>query len=276
MGGSASPAASAPSGGPVVSRPDQRYFSNALSGLKVSSSLNNTAALSAPELKTVDVRALQDMASKEALINALKSKEVESTVSPDTAAIREELPRQIRMNLEGGPDQRLSNQWLRQGLSDVIATGADTGSGFARSALVDSTRRDYYDEQTRQQQKAGAWLSDNPSPVAGLDPGMLASATQTAKGANSDARDYWRQAVLLSGQTSNDDMMNLLQQNEQMWGGYTGNLASATNAARGAKKSFWGNALSGAASGATAGTMVSPGYGTLIGGVLGGAAGALA
>lgn len=275
MGGSASPASSA-SSAPVVARPDSRYFSNALAGLKASSNLTSSLATSAPELRTVDVRALQEMARKEALINALNSSAVEEQISPDTAAIRKELPRQIRTNLEGGPDQRLSNQWLRQGLSDVIATGADTGSGFARSALADSTRRDYYDEQTRQQQKAAGWLSANPSPVAGLDPGMLASATQTAKGSNADARDYWRNAVLASGSAGTDDLMNLLQQNEQLWGGYRGNLASATNAARGAGKSFWGNTLSGAASGAVAGTAVSPGYGTLIGGVLGGAAGALA
>jgi len=275
MGGSSSPASSS-AASPVIVKPDSNYFSSLMSGLKVSSNLPGQIAASAPELRTVDVRALQDMAKKEALINALSSKEVEARVSPNTAAIREILPAQIRGNLEGGPDQKLSNLWLRSGLSDVLATGAKDDSGFARSALVDSTRRDYYDEQTKQQAKAAALLAANPAPVAGLDPGNLTSAVQTAQGANADARDYWRTAVLSAGQQGNSDLMSALQQNEQLWGNYKNNLATVTNSARASGKSFWGNALSGAASGAAAGTMVSPGWGTLIGGVAGGAAGALA
>jgi len=275
MGGSSSPASSG-AASPVIVKPDASYFPSLLSGLKISSNLPGQIAASAPELRTVDVRALQDMAKKEALINALSSKEIEARVSPDTAAIREELPAQIRMNLEGGPDQKLSNLWLRSGLSDVLATGARDDSGFARSALVDSTRRDYYDEQTKQQAKAAGWLSSNPAPVAGIDPGNLAASVQTANNANADARDYWRQAVLSSGQQGNQNLMSALQQNEQLWGNYKNNLATVTNSARASGKSFWGNALSGAATGAMAGTTISPGWGTLIGGVVGGAAGALA
>ncbi|MCK9587979.1 MAG: hypothetical protein WC069_06455 [Candidatus Shapirobacteria bacterium] len=260
---------------PAIASPSSSYTSNMLGALRLSSGTTSQLANTAPTLRSVDVRALQNMTRGESLLNALASQDVESKVSPDTLAVRNLLPAQVREDLEGGPSQALSNQWLKMGLNDVIATGAMTDSGFARSALADSTRRDYYDTRTAQQAKAAALLSANPAPVAGLDPGMLATTVQSTKNANADATDAWRNAVLASGQVDNNNLINAMQQSAQRWGQYENDLASATNAARASKGSFWGGALSGAAAGASAGSMAGP-YGTAIGGILGAVGGGLA
>jgi len=277
----------------------------------------NTNALinSPPELRSVDIRALQNMARDEALLNAINSRSVEARVSPDVLAIRDELPRQLSADLEGGPSQRLSNQWLRQGLSDAIATGAMTDSGFARSAVADATRQSYFADRDRQQAKAAAFLGENPAPVAGLDPGALASASQQAKTANADARDAWKMAIINSRAGDAANWMGALQQGGQMAASRATDIASAVNAARGSNQAFWGNlagsgmqaagsigsaylsnpgqsqprqvggtgnqlgnAATGALSGAATGATlgsVVPVYGTAIGGVLGGILGGL-
>jgi hypothetical protein len=219
------------------------YERNLFRAMRLSSGNTNALINSPPEMRAVDIRALQNMARDESLINALNSREVEGRVAPDILRVRDELPRQIAADLEGGPSQRLSNQWLRQGLTDAIATGAMTDSGFARSAIADNTRQSFFADRDRQQAKAAALLSDNPAPIAGLDPGALATATQTAKTANADARDAWKMAIMNSRAGDASNWIGALQQGGQMAAARATDLASATNAARAGNQAFWGQMI---------------------------------
>jgi hypothetical protein len=202
-----------------------------------------------PEERTADIDELQRLAGREAAINAMRSRDLEREMSPEIAAAREELARQASSDLAGGPSRELSNLWLRQGLQDVIATGAQADSGFARSALADKTRRDYMATRQNLQDRAAAYLSANPQPIAGLDVGSLAGASQQAKAENIAAREQYRQQVLgfLGAQAGN--VTNAFNQSAQMEAARRGQNAQAYNAASAASAS--GNsALMGAGLGA--------------------------
>lgn len=271
---------------PAVARTNPGYERNLFRAMRLSSGTTDALINSPPELRSVDIRALQNMARDEALINAMNSRMVEGRVAPDVLRIRDELPRQLASDLEGGPSQRLSNQWLKQGITGAIATGAMTDSGFARSAIADATRQSYIADRTQQQAKAAAFLGDNPAPVAGLDPGALATAVQQAKTANADARDAWKMAIINSQGGNAANWVNALQQGGQMTAARATDLASAANAARAGNQAFWGNMIgsgmqaAGSVAGAYAGNQGAtsapvkqgPSAGTQAAGALGGAA----
>lgn len=145
--------------------------------------LKETASV-VPTMQVADVAGMQDMAQKEAAINAGASQANEKQFNPGAAALRQELPTSLAADLSGMPSQDLSNWWTKMGLSDTVATGTNTGSGFGRSALVDSTRQNYIQERQKEEALASNYLNANQAPVAGLDPGMLASLKATTKNQN--------------------------------------------------------------------------------------------
>ncbi|MCK9587891.1 MAG: hypothetical protein M0Q93_00845 [Terrimicrobiaceae bacterium] len=218
----------------TVAKPISGYNQNMFSGLNLSNGVTNAAIASSPELRTADISGLQSMAQRQSLINALNSAQMEKELTPEIANVRGELSKQVETDLTGGPSTALSNLWLKQGLVDQIATGVDTGSGFARSALADDTRADFYDNRDKQQSKAAALLSANPQPVAGLDVGSLAGIQTQAAADNANARDNYKTTVLgfLGNQSSN--VMNAFQQAMQMEAARRSGNAAAANAAAGA------------------------------------------
>lgn len=210
MGGSAS--AQATYAQPI----GEDYAKGMGNALALGNGVVNYAVANSPELRKAEIDRLQTMAPREALINALKSSELESTLTPDVARVRKGLSKQMADDLEGGPSNQLSNIWLKQGLSDAVATGARTDSGFARSALADSTRRDYLQDRRTLQDRSASFLSANPMPVAGLDPGSIASIMTQTNSDNANARDAYKSQVLgaLGNQASN--VSNAFQQAMQM------------------------------------------------------------
>lgn len=196
-------------------------FSNRMGKELVKSALN-----ARPELRKADLPHLQELAKREAEVNELESNLLESRVNPDVARARAELSHQVAGELEGGPSQELSNLWLKQGLADIIATGAKSNSGFARSALADRTRSDYTVDRDRIQNKAAALLAANPRPTAGIDPGALAQLDIATRGQNADSRDAWRQQVLEAlGNQANNVVGGLKSQAENT----TGSMANQAN-----------------------------------------------
>jgi hypothetical protein len=253
MGGSASAQ-------PTYAQPMGAEYAMGMSNaLGLSNKVVDYAVASKPELREAEVDRLQTMAPREALINALKSAELERTLTPDVAKVRTGLSKQMADDLEGGPSTNLSNMWLKQGLSDVIATGAKSDSGFARSALADSTRSDYIKNRQSLQDRASAFLAANPLPTAGLDPGAIASIMTQTNADNANARDAYKSAVLgaLGNQASN--VSNAFQQAMQMeaqrraYNAQAANQMAAANMQ--AKSSNFGSwmGLGGAGLGAAAG-----------------------
>lgn len=192
------------------------YTPTMISALGLGSGLTDIAIKMRPELREQRVDELQKAAAREAEINALKSRGMEERLDPRLAAIRKGLTRQTAEDLEGGPSKELSNMWLKQGLADVISTGANLRSGFARSALADKTREDYYINRAAAQDRAARLLAANPMQLAGLDPGAIASYKAQIDAENANARDAYRtqNLGLMGNQAQN--VMGAFQQFGQM------------------------------------------------------------
>jgi len=256
---------SAPSVRPVIADPIPGYDAGMMGALNMGRGVVDASIRATPELRTADIDALQKLANREALINALKSAEMEKLLTPEVAQMRELYDKQMLQDFESGPSQELSNLWMKQGLSDVVATGADLGSGFARSALADKTRRDYFTNRMLQQDRSLAYLAGNPMPIAGLDVGGLAGMSQQAKNENVSARDAYQAQVLgfLGGQAGN--VTNAFQQWSQMEAARRAQNAQAINqanainaqnaaAASGSNSAMWGAGLG--AAGAIGGAAI--------------------
>ena len=197
-------------------RGNPMYSQGMISGLGLGSGITDMAIRMAPEIRERQVDTMQRGAAREAEINALKSRALEERMDPRLAEVRRGLTRQTAEDLEGGPSKELSNMWLKQGLSDVISTGANLRSGFARSALADRSREDYYANRAASQDRAARLLSNNPMAMAGLDPGQLASYESQLAAENANARDAYRaQNLNLMGNQA-QNTMNAYQQFGQM------------------------------------------------------------
>jgi hypothetical protein len=240
------------------------YNQNMFSGLNLGSGVTNAAIASAPELRIADISGLQKMANSNAWINAIKSQQMEQQLTPDVANTRANLSSQVSQDLaqfNGDSTAKvfsspaaiaLGNLWKKSGMTDAIATGADVNGTFARSALADTTRADYYSTRDAEQAKAANLLSANPQPVAGLDVGSLASVKTNTDAANANAMDAYKSQVLgfLGNQSSN--VMNAFQQAMQMEAARRSGNAQAQNAAAGSSMGLLGS-LGGAGIGAAAG-----------------------
>jgi hypothetical protein len=229
---------------PQTVQPSQSYYDGLVGSVGLGQSLVNSAVALKPEVRTADIPGMQTTAYRESLINALKSAEAEKALTPDIAATRAELSRQINEDLTQGPSTELSNLWLKLGLADAVATGANTGSGFARSALADKTRSDYFTNRLLTQDRAKTHLADNPQPVVGLDPGALAQAQSQVKSDNISAREnYGAQGLSFMGSQA-ANILGAMQQGNQYKASIDSSNADATNAMRTAsannQNALWG------------------------------------
>jgi hypothetical protein len=187
-----------------------------ISGLGLGTGILESSIKMSPEMRAQKVDALQKSAARESEINALKSRGLEERMDPRLAEIRKGLTRQTAEDLEGGPSKELSNMWLKQGLADVISTGANLRSGFARSALADKTREDYYMNRALAQDRAARHLAANPMAMVGLDPGAIASYETQMAAENANARDAYKTRNLGLMSNNAENIMGGFQQFAQM------------------------------------------------------------
>ena len=243
----------------VKTDPGNPFLTQAMfSGLGLGQGITDISIKMTPEMRAQQIDALQRTAAREAEINAYKSRALEGQMDPRLAEVRKGLSRQTAEDLEGGPSKELSNMWLKQGLSDIVSTGANLRSGFARSALADRTREDYYLARAAAQDRAARLLAANPMQLAGLDPGAIASYQAQVAAENANAREAYqtRNIGLMSNQAEN--AMGGLQQFAQMDAERRAQNLQAKNAAASAGASNKG-ALMGAgigAGGAIAGAAI--------------------
>lgn len=190
--------------------------STMIAGLGLGKGITDISIQMTPEMRAQQIDALQRTAAREAEINAYRSRALEAQMDPRLAEVRKGLSRQTAEDLEGGPSKELSNMWLKQGLSDIVSTGANLRSGFARSALADRTREDYYLARAAAQDRAARLLAANPMELAGLDPGAIASYQTQMAAENANAREAYqtRNLGLMSNQAEN--AMGAFQQFAQM------------------------------------------------------------
>tara|TARA_R110000868_G_scaffold73521_3_gene213182 strand:- start:23274 stop:24098 length:825 start_codon:yes stop_codon:yes gene_type:complete len=172
--------------------PDFTQWANLLgtSGTMADRNLSR-ATNTLPELRTADIPGLQEMFARETELNALKSKQLDEQLNPAVAAARELSKQRILADASEGPSTELSNIWTKLALGDTIATGANSDSGFARSALADATRRDYIQNRDLRTDRLLALSAANPVLQAGIDPSALASLTTGAKEQNMQNREAY-------------------------------------------------------------------------------------
>jgi len=220
-------------GSPSVqyAQPLEGYEAGMRGQIALGRSLAQTAARTSPELMRANIPYLQETARREAIINAMNTAALEREMTPETARMRTGLRQQLEEDFAGGPSRELSNLWLRQGLSDVVGTGARTESGFARSALADRSRRDYFANRQALQDRVASYLQANPMPVAGIDPGSLAGIISQTTADNVNLRNAYQQQVLgyLGAQAQN--VSNAFQQQSQMEMARRSQNAATANAA---------------------------------------------
>lgn len=121
----------------------------------------------------VNIENLKEQARQQAITNATQSLALERELSPDVAATRQMVAERVRQDLALGG--QLSPDVANQVARAARVSGALSGAPAAplTASLIGSSA-----EQLRQQRlaNAGQLLSMNKLPVAGLDPGALASA----------------------------------------------------------------------------------------------------
>ena len=122
----------------------------------------------------IDIAKLKAEATQSSIDNARQSIALEKELSPDVAAIRSELPRQVSQELAMGgnlsPD--VANQIARQSRTIGGGTGTFSGVGPITAALTGTTAQNLIDQR---QAKAANMLAMNQLPTVGLDPGSVAS-----------------------------------------------------------------------------------------------------
>ena len=123
----------------------------------------------------IDIEKLKADTTQQSINNARQSIALEQELSPDVAAIRTELPRQVAQELALGG--KLSPDVANQIASQARIVGAGSGNfggGVAplTAALTGTTAQALKDSR---QQKAANILAMNQLPTVGLDPGSLAS-----------------------------------------------------------------------------------------------------
>jgi hypothetical protein len=258
--------------------------------------------------RTADLPALRDTSTRASTLNALESDNFNRRFNPEGEKARELLSSRVLADAEEGPNQDLSNLWKTMGLEESIATGANLDGGFARSALVDSTRRNYTADRDRRTAALAGLAEANPYQTIGLAPEFAVGReveTAMINDENTDRTrkdvDNWRQQQRVNERSAISDLMGVVQsfmqtsaaqktedlsarrdydQQRLDWDIYMAQLddalrqtpyATGRNSSLGTMGALTG-AATGALSGATAGSAAGP-YGTLAGALIGGAVG---
>lgn len=135
--------------------------------------LRQEQIVSGLKYEPVDIEKLKQQTQQQAIANATQSLALERELSPDVAATRQLAAERVRSDLALGgqlsPD--IANQVARAARTMGSLSGAPAGPLTA--AQIGTTA-----EALKQQRlsNAAGLLAANPLPVAGLDPGALASA----------------------------------------------------------------------------------------------------
>lgn len=132
-------------------------------------------AVSNLQYQPIDLKALQEQARTAAEQNAINSKALEQEVSPDVARARAGSQKQVAddLALGGKLPTDVANQVTSASEAQGNSAGLYGGSGPLTAANLGLTALSLKQQRL---QNATQLTNVNPSPVAGLDPGALASA----------------------------------------------------------------------------------------------------
>jgi len=172
---------------------------------------SNTSNL---QYQPIDLTSLQEQAHQTAVQNATNSLALENQLQPNVSAARGELSSQVASDLEqnGNLPTDVANQVTRSSITGANSAGLIGGGGPITAASLGLTALQL---RNANQAKASSLLAANPLPVAGLDPGQIASAAI----ANNNAENQFN--LYKSGA-----MNNVNQSNANANAGLLGSLGS--------------------------------------------------
>ena len=133
-------------------------------------------------------------------------------MSPETAAIRAQLPKMIQEDIQPGEWQKRMDDWAKhQGLVQSLGSGLGD-STVGRSALYDRATAEGAALRNAQEQKAAQFLGANPTPVAGIDTANILGAQNAANLSAMQQRNQRRNASIGAAGASNQSAMDWINQ----------------------------------------------------------------
>jgi len=190
-----------------------------LGALKNQGQLLNYGASEIPKIYTPDIPGLQQMAVNEATINAANKRALEKVMSPDAAALRENLPKALSEELQmfggagsTGPSATgVYNDITKQNLARLFGTGFSPDSTVGRSGLFDANTMQGLQLKRQAMQDASSYLQQNPQQQAGIDPGQLIAMQEAAKQQGIAQQNAFKQNVFAGAQGLGQSAWNLNQ-----------------------------------------------------------------
>lgn len=179
------------------------------SAVQANAAKKNKQTVSDLQYQPIDLDQLQKQAQAYAAENYANSLALEQRFQPELAALRPELYGQVGEDLKAGgniPDD-VYNQVAREAISGSNAAGLTGAAGPITAAMLGLTATQLRDKN---QQKAASILSSNALPVAGLDPGSLASAALSQGNAQNQFTLNKAGAVTAANQSQANTWANVL------------------------------------------------------------------
>ena len=145
-------------------------------------------------------------------INTAQSRRLEQQFSPETAAVRAQLPKMIQEDIQPGEWQKRMNEWAKgKGLAQSLGSGLGD-STIGRSAFFDRATAEGAALRNQQQAKAAQLLGANPAPVAGIDTANILGAQNASNLSAMQQRNQRRNASIGAAGASNQNMMDWVNQ----------------------------------------------------------------
>jgi hypothetical protein len=171
------------------------------------------------------------MAFQEATINAANKRALERAMSPDAAALRENLPKALSQQLQmfGGagstglgtpgdtgngappPDTGIYNDITKMNLARLFGSGVSPDSTIGRSGLFDASTVQGMQLKRQAMQDAAQYLQQNPLQDAGIDPGQLIAMQEGAKQQNITQENEFKRNVFGGAVGLGNSMWNMNQ-----------------------------------------------------------------
>lgn len=123
----------------------------------------------------IDIDAIRKEATAQAIENATQSLAIERQLQPEVASVRQELARQVNEDLKAGGNLPADVVNRVSQASRVIGAKSNVGSGGTTPLTAGLLGMSSLDLMNQRRTAASNLLAQNDLPVAGLDPGAVAS-----------------------------------------------------------------------------------------------------
>jgi len=180
-----------------------------------------------PQMQEFSPMQTSQEAAELGMANLNRSRQNEELASPETAAMRREAPARLKAVTSQDSWKKQMEEWAKtKGLTSMAKSGIDMDSTVGRSALFDMATQAGRDFELGNLAAQQGYLSANPAPTGGIDPGALMAGKQGAELSNMETMGQWQAGLLGAaqgigasaadfGNTGISDLLSLSQANRQ-------------------------------------------------------------